>query len=355
MNGRPLTGEQGKLFRRLHGLAGIEPCDCLITYVFDYHPCPTQPQHRHIVDLEGIFGSPDRNTSATAAATRRIRSNRAIGSFSAARKRAPVPHCQRLSCASIREDRKGCNVPGRILEFLASRPRPGPPRRAKSYSTPWGETTPAPIPPAPRPTAATVCLLPPGLRIWRAQAVHRLDRKDAIAARRRPKPVLRQRRVLPPSQADHHRASVAGRRRGSENRGRHWDLRALRAQRGLAAAGLEGRSPGKDDAGAAKGPARLPTRYADPWSGGEGVDVGNSFSRHSLPRPPQTSSAHASASALPTIPVSFGRCNCQNLARRTALRRPSRSLQIVRGRSRFWSSVETRDQDVPTSGALKTR
>src|SRR5262249_41219427 len=40
------------------------------------------------------------------------------------------------------------------------------------------------------------------------------------------------------------------------------------AQRGRAAAGLEGRSPGKDDAGAAKGPARLPIRYADLWSGG---------------------------------------------------------------------------------------
>lgn len=50
--------------------------------------------------------------------------------------------------------------------------------------------------------------------------------------------------------------------------------------------------------------AELPTCYADPGARGEGVDVGHSPSRHSFPPSPQTSSAHASASALLTIPVS---------------------------------------------------
>jgi len=36
VNDRPLTGEKGKLFWRLCGLAGIEPRDCIVTHVFDY-------------------------------------------------------------------------------------------------------------------------------------------------------------------------------------------------------------------------------------------------------------------------------------------------------------------------------
>jgi hypothetical protein len=36
VNGRPLTGEKSKLFRRLCGLPGIEPRDCIVTHVFDY-------------------------------------------------------------------------------------------------------------------------------------------------------------------------------------------------------------------------------------------------------------------------------------------------------------------------------
>jgi hypothetical protein len=77
-----------------------------------------------------------------------------------------------------------------------------------------------------------------------------------------------------------------------------------RAQRGLAAGGLEGRCRGKNNAGATEGLAWLPTCYSDPWAQGEGIDVGHWPSRHSLPPPPQTSSAHPFASALPTIPVS---------------------------------------------------
>jgi uracil-DNA glycosylase len=36
VNGRPLAGEKGKLFRHLCGFAGIEPRDCIVTHVFDY-------------------------------------------------------------------------------------------------------------------------------------------------------------------------------------------------------------------------------------------------------------------------------------------------------------------------------
>jgi hypothetical protein len=125
-----------------------------------------------------------------------------------------------------------------------------------------------------------------------------------IAARGRSMPVLRRRRVLPAAQADHHRPSAAARLRGSGNRSRHGHLRTLHAQGGLAAAGLEGRYPRKDDAGAAEGVARLPIDYAGPWARGEGVDAGHPSSRHSLRQSPQTSSAHASASALLTMPVS---------------------------------------------------
>jgi hypothetical protein len=62
----------------------------------------------------------------------------------------------------------------------------------------------------------------------------------AIAARGRSMSVLRRRRVLPAAQADHHRASVAARRRGSGNRDRHGDLRALRAQGGWPRPGWRG-------------------------------------------------------------------------------------------------------------------
>jgi hypothetical protein len=41
-------------------------------------------------------------------------------------------------------------------------------------------------------------------------------------------------------------------------------------------------SPGKDDAGAAEGVARLPIYYAGPWARGDGVDVGYPSSRHSF-------------------------------------------------------------------------
>jgi len=36
VSGRPLTGEKAKLLRRLCGLAGIEPRDCIVIDVFDY-------------------------------------------------------------------------------------------------------------------------------------------------------------------------------------------------------------------------------------------------------------------------------------------------------------------------------
>jgi hypothetical protein len=64
-------------------------------------------------------------------------------------------------CAFIRAARKCCSAHGRILEFLASRPRLGPPAaRQKLLPRGGGGTTPVSIRPDPCPPAATVYLAP---------------------------------------------------------------------------------------------------------------------------------------------------------------------------------------------------
>jgi hypothetical protein len=138
----------------------------------------------------------------------------------------------------------------------------------------------------------------------RGGAVHRLDRRDANRGARAMNAYAAPAACSSGGTSRPSSPFRCRRRRGSGNRGRHGDLRALCAGRGLAAARLEERSPGKDDAGAAESLARLPTCYLGTEALGEGVDAGHSSPRHSLLPSPQTSSAHASASVLLTIPVS---------------------------------------------------
>ena len=80
----------------------------------------------------------------------------AMERFNAARKRAPVPHCQRLDVPS---SRKGCNIPGRIFLNFGLAARLGPPAARQKLLHPLGGNySPYPHHRHPGPTAATVYL-----------------------------------------------------------------------------------------------------------------------------------------------------------------------------------------------------